>query len=380
MPSATRAPRSVVFLDDDPAVRLVRALVSAPLPAAIRDWLPAYFWPEPPPDPGTRFGAIRRSIGWPCDATGVHLADPVNAPPEVRDSIEAIVFRRGVVDRALVDALPRLRIIQRFGARTPGIDAATAAAISARRIAVCVFPRPSLASVAEHAIALLFAVRRRLRELDAATRAGRLARVDRPTSDPVTYNWTGAPATGLIRTSRIGILGLGEVGADLARLLGGLGAEVLYCNRRRLDPERERELQVEFRSLDALLAEVDALIVAATPPADGVAVIGAQELARMRPTSIVVNVARGSLIDESALADALERGRIAGAGLDVYAHEPLSPSSRLVRLSNAVLTPHVAGGTRTELLDEVAAVAANVAAALRGEPPAHQVSAAGGHP
>jgi phosphoglycerate dehydrogenase-like enzyme len=372
------AGRTVVFLDDDPAVRLVRALVSTPLPVAVRDWLPGYFWPEPPPDPETRFAAIRRAIGWPDAATGVHLPDPANAPAEVRDSIEAVVFRRGVVDRALVDALPRLRVVQRFGTLAPEIDPATANAIQARRIAVCVFPRPSLASVAEHAIALLFAVRRRLHELDAATRSGRLARDDPPARGPVTYNWTGAPASGLVRASRVGILGLGEIGADLARLLGGLGAEVVYCNRRRLDAERERELRVEFRSLDALLAEVDALIVAATPPADGLPVIGTQQLARMRPTSILVNVARGSLIDETALADALERGVIAGAGLDVYAHEPLSPSSRLVRLSNAVLTPHVAGGTRTQLIDEVAAVAANVAAALRGEAPAHRISAGRG--
>jgi D-3-phosphoglycerate dehydrogenase / 2-oxoglutarate reductase len=117
-------------------------------------------------------------------------------------------------------------------------------------------------------------------------------------------------------------------------------------------------------------------VLTATPASDGAPIIGADEIASMRPTAVLINVARGSLVDEAALVHALESKRIAGAGLDVYAHEPLAASSPLNRLPNVILTPHMAGQTRLRLFEEVSELLGNVATALRGGTPLHRVGAA----
>lgn len=363
----------VLFLDDDPAVRLMRALTLRRMPPEIRDWLPDYIWPETLREPQAYLAALRAKSGWPDDAEGIHVPDPARLSAEELASITAVVFRRGRIDRALLDALPNLRVIQRFGGIAPELDDEVAGEVAARGIVVCVFPRSSLTSVAEHAMALLLAVMRRLRELDMLTRSGVMARCDRSALGPVTYNWPRFADVPLVRGSKAGIVGLGDVGAEIARLLSAFGAEVSYCNRKRLPESRERGLGVRYLPLKSLLSSVDIVVLTAKPSADSSPIIGSQELAAMRPTTVLINVARGSLIDEVELIRALEDRRIAGAGLDVYAREPLAATSPLTRLPNVILTPHMAGRTRMRLFDEVSDIAANVAAALRGERPLHRV-------
>ena len=329
---------------------------------------PDYVWPEIIPEPGAYLGALRARAGWPEDAEGIHVPDPATLPADVRASITAVVFRRGRIGRPLLAALPSLKVIQRFGAVPPEMDDDVAPEVAARGIVVRTFVRGGLVSVAEHAMTLLLAARRRLRELDLLTRSGVTARCDRADLGPVTYNWTRFADVPLIRGSKAGIVGLGEVGTEVARLLSAFGAEVLYCNRNRLPVSRERELGVRYLPLPSLLAEVDALVLTATPSPGAPPIIGAAELAAMRPTAVLINVARGSLVDEAALVRALEDRRIAGAGLDVYANEPLAVTSPLTRLPNVILTPHVAGQSRMRLFDELCELAASLAAALRHEP------------
>lgn len=370
-PGAVR--QRILFLDDDPAVRLMRALTLRQLPREIRDWLPGYIWPEVLPEPGAYLGALRANAGWPDDTEGIHVPDPATLSAEELASITAVVFRRGRIDRPLVDALPNLRVIQRFGGVVPELDDEVAAEVTARGIVVCVFPRSGLTSVAEHAMTLLLAAKRRLRELDVLTRSGATARSDRSALGPITYNWTRFADVPLVRGSKAGIVGLGDIGAEIARLLSAFGAEVLYCNRNQLPASRERELGVRYLPLKSLLAEVDTVVLTATPSADGAPILGVEELAAMRPTAVLINVARGSLVDEAALVQALASRRIAGAGLDVYAQEPLAATNPLTSLPNVILTPHMAGQTRMRLFEEVGELAANVAAALRGEHPLHCV-------
>ncbi len=370
--------RRVLFLDDDPAVRMLRALTLPRLPAAMRQWLDGYIWPEVVPEPDGWFAALRSRAAWPDDLEGFHAQDVAALDPDLREAVVAVVFRRGRVEAAWLDVLPALRVIQRFGDTVPEVVAPAAARIAERGIVVRTFRRRSLVSVAEHALALLLAAKRRLRELDAAARSGTIARPSVQPLGPVTYNWTRFADVPLLDGSRAGIVGLGEIGSRVARMLQAFGADVVYCNRRRLAPERERELGVRYAPLPALLAESDSVILAATPPADGAPIMGAAELAAMRPSAVLVNVGRGALVDEPALVRALESGRIAGAGLDVYAQEPLAATSPLVRLPNAILTPHVAGQTRLRLFDEVGDAAAELAAALAGRA-APAVAAGGRH-
>jgi len=286
----------ILFLDDDPALRLIRALTLRQLPPEIRDWLPGYIWPEILPEPGAYLGALRANAGWPDGTEGIHVPDLVALAVKDRASITAVVFRRGRIDRGLLDALPNLRVIQRFGGVVPDLDDAAAAEVIARGIVVCVFPRSGLRSVAEHAMTLLLAAKRRLRELDVLTRSGVAARSDRSAPGPITYNWTGFPDVPLVRGSKAGIVGLGDIGAEVARLLSAFGAEVFYCNRNRLPESRERQLGVHFLPLKSLLAEVDTVVLTATPSADAAPIIGAGELAAMRPTAVLINVARGSVL------------------------------------------------------------------------------------
>ncbi|OGA77299.1 MAG: hypothetical protein A3G81_09295 [Betaproteobacteria bacterium RIFCSPLOWO2_12_FULL_65_14] len=363
----------VLFLDDDPAVRLMRALTLRRMPPEIRDWLPDYIWPEILREPQAYLAALRAKSGWPDDAEGIHVPDPARLSAEELASITAIVFRRGRIDRALLDALPNLRVIQRFSRIAPELDDEVAGEVAARGIVVCVFPRSSLTSVVEHAMALLLAVMRRLRELDMLTRSGVMAPCDRAAQGPIAYNWSRFADVPLVGGSKAGIVGLGDVGAEIARLLSAFGAEVSYCNRKQLPASRERGLGVQYLPLRSLLSRVDIVVLTATPSADSSPIIGSQELAAMRPTTVLINVARGSLVDEAALIRALEDRRIAGAGLDVYAREPLPATSPLTRLPNVILTPHMAGQTRMRLFEEVSDIAANVAAALRGERPLHRV-------
>jgi phosphoglycerate dehydrogenase-like enzyme len=147
--------------------------------------------------------------------------------------------------------------------------------------------------------------------------------------------------------------------------------DVIYHSVPALPAGRERELGVAPRALDALLREADVvtLHVPGTVGNDGL--IGARELALMRPDAILVNTSRGRVVDEDALYDALASGRIAGAGLDVHRVEPRPPGDRFAALDNVVLTPHIAGGSRLDALRELAAVFENMRAVLAGGPPVH---------
>lgn len=368
-----REPQRILFLDDDPAVRLARAMTLRDLPADLREWLPGYIWPEHLPEPGAYLAALRTSARLPDDAVGIHHAEPASLSRAERQSVTAVVFRRGSLDRALLGLLPALKIVQRFASHPPDVDDAAAAELRARDIALCVFPRTGVASVAEHAMTLLLAARRRLRELDVLTRSGVTARTDRPDLGPVTYNWTRFADVPLLRGSKAGIIGLGDIGAEVAKLLTAFGAQVHYCNRNRLSDARERELGVRHLPLPSLLEQMDSIILTATPAANAAPIIGAAELARIRPTAVLVNVARGSLVDEAALVHALDSKLIAGAGLDVYAHEPLPATSPLNRLPNVILTPHLAGQSRMRLFEEVRDLLSNVAKALRGGAPLHRI-------
>ena len=196
-------------------------------------------------------------------------------------------------------------------------------------ITVCNCPGYSDNTVAEHALALLFAAARHVPRLDADLRAGR---------------WNQSSMGMELRGRRLGIVGFGGIGRRFAALARAIGMEVMVWTRNP-DPERARAAGVEFVPLDRLLAECDAvsLHLAGNPETEGM--IDAVAIARMKPGALFVNTARGELVDESALVDALRSGRIRAAGIDVYREEPLPPSHPFLGLDNVVLSPHVAYNT-----------------------------------
>lgn len=230
------------------------------------------------------------------------------------------------LDRSILEQLPTVRLVIRWGIGYEQVDLDDATELG---IAVANAPTYGTEDVAEHALALLLTLERRIVAFDGDMRKG---------------GWS-IPAPGSIRRIRgrtLGLLGVGRIGASLARRAQGIGLAVIGHDAHR-SPEDFAAIGVEPVSIDELAERSDyvSLHVPHTPATD--AIVDAAFLGRMKPTSYLINTARGKVVDEEALITALEAGTIAGAGLDVFGTEPLAVDSPLRSLPNVVLTPHYAG-------------------------------------
>ncbi|MCA1646956.1 MAG: D-2-hydroxyacid dehydrogenase family protein [Chloroflexi bacterium] len=223
-------------------------------------------------------------------------------------------------------AAERLELVAQTGRISPNIDAAAA---TERGIALVAAggQSGSHGAVAELGLALLLALARQIPGNDRRVRAG---------------DWV-APPTRMLGGMTLGILGLGNIGGHMAHVGQALGMDVIAWGPT-LTPERAQASGVEYVSFDDLFRRVDALFVSVKLSDQTRGIVGAAQLTAMKPTSYLINIARGPIIDESALVDALERGQIGGAGLDVYDVEPLPVDHPLTRLHNVVMTPHVGWG------------------------------------
>jgi hypothetical protein len=246
----------------------------------------------------------------------------------------------------LMDALPNLKIVAAMGAGYENIDAAAA---RARGIAVSYGRGTNTSSVADHAVALLFALVRDISASERALRQGEWAsaRAARP-------DLTGA---------RLGILGLGEIGKGIAERVAGFRMEVGYHNR------RERAgVPYRYLASPAELARWCDFLVVATPGGDTTKhIVDAAVLQALGPAGYLVNIGRGSAVDTHALADALQRSKIAGAALDVFEGEPVLPPV-LKTAPNLVVTPHIAGFSPGAYEGYVRSVVDNIEASLEGRP------------
>ncbi len=260
------------------------------------------------------------------------------------------------IDAEVIAAGPRLKLIASMAIVPAGVDVAAA---TARRIPVTTIPPLVTEATADLHWALLLAVARRVVEADQALRAGVFP-------GGQSAHLVGADVHG----QTLGIVGLGRVGEAVARRARGFGMRILYTKRHRLQASVESALGATYVALDALLRESDFVSVNVALTPETVHLIGARELGLMRPSAFLVNTARGPVVDEKALVEALRSGTIAGAALDVFEQEPrVEPG--LLTLSNVVLTPHLgsaAGGTRARI---AAIVAENVVAAIQGRRPPH---------
>lgn len=249
------------------------------------------------------------------------------------------------IDAALIEgAGPRLRLIANFGV---GVDNIDLEAARARGIAVTNTPGVLTEDTADLVLALILMTMRRLGRGERALRAGQW-RGWGPTDQ------LGASLTG----KALGIVGMGRIGRAAALRAKACGMAIHYHNRRPLAPEDERALGARFwPDLDAMIAHVDVLSVNAPYAPETHHLIDARRIALMQPHAVLINAARGALVEEEALIDALETGRIAGAGLDVYPREP-EVDPRLVALETVVLLPHLGSATdetRTAMGEKVLA-------------------------
>lgn len=253
------------------------------------------------------------------------------------------------VDRELLAACPRVRIV---ATGSVGYNHVDLAACAERGVAVTNTPDVLTEATADLAWALLMATARRICESEHWLRAGKWGRW-------AFDQWLGADVYG----TTLGIVGMGRIGSAVARRARGFQMKILYHNRSRA--ANEAELGARRVDLDELLREADHVMLVLPYSAATHHVIGARELAAMKPTATLVNVARGGIVDDAALVEALRAGRIAAAGLDVYENEPaLNPG--LLTVPNVVLTPHIGSATRSSRLGMAMLAADNLVAFATG--------------
>jgi lactate dehydrogenase-like 2-hydroxyacid dehydrogenase len=262
------------------------------------------------------------------------------------------------VGKSLLDSAPKLRLVANIGVGHDNIDVP---ACAARGITVTNTPGVVDDATADLAFALLLAAARRVVDGDAFVRSGAWAAGTQPSMGVDVHHRV------------LGIVGLGRIGRTLVRRARGFEMTVLYHNRRRLPDGEELDLGVTYATLDELLTKADFVLLQIPASPETHHLIGAAELAKMKSTAVLVNTARGGVVDDAALIAALQKGTIAAAGLDVFENEPqVHPG--LLSLHNVVLAPHVGSATLATRHAMVRRAADNVIAVLSGAAPRDPVN------
>ena len=242
---------------------------------------------------------------------------------ELLQGASAVIARATQFPAAVLDAMPNLRVVARAGV---GFDKVDVAAATANDVVVTITPNSNYEAVAEHALSLIFALAKTLVSGDKTVRAGKWSRMPRRP----------------LRDSTLGIVGLGRIGKSLA--LRALAMKMHVVATEQLPDESFVEKHdIELVDLDNLLETADFVSLHCPLTDETRGMINSERLALMKPTAALVNTACGGLVVESDLADALESGGIASAGLDVFEQEPAARGNRLFELDNVIVSPHVAG-------------------------------------
>lgn len=263
-------------------------------------------------------------------------------------------FIRTMSDQELL-AARRVKLIQLMSV---GYDKFNLEGARRARIPVALNGGANAIAVAEHAIMLMLATLKHLTELDKMVRTG---------------GWRseshGGPRVYELWSSTVGILGMGRIGQEVAKRLRGWDAKLVYYDPYRLSPDREREIGVTYLPFDELMRKADVVSVHVPLNAETRHLVNARALGLMKPTAVLVNTARGGLVDEQALVEALRSRTILGAGLDVLNEEPPPNDHPIFGLDNAILTPHMAGPTWQSWPRRFANSFENIARVQRGEKP-----------
>jgi glyoxylate reductase len=273
--------------------------------------------------------------------------------------VEGVVTSSTPVSAELVEQARRLRVVSTVGVGYDNIDVA---ACTRRRIMVTNCPGVVTEATADLSFALLLAVARRLVEADRYVREGQWRY----------WQWGNMWGTNPSGKT-LGILGFGRIGQAVARRARGFSMRIIYHDMVRPTPEVERDLGAQFMDRETLLREADFLSIHVPLSPDVIHLISAPELAMMKPTAFLINTSRGKVVEESALIEALQSKRIAGAGLDVFEFEPqIHPA--LLAMPNVVVTPHMGTATRETRLAMAMLAAENLLAALAGQLPPNLVN------
>lgn len=257
------------------------------------------------------------------------------------------------IDAEMIKSAPKLKLLHKWGI---GVDKFDLDAARAARIPVAITAGANAGAVSEHTVMLMLATYRRLALADRKLRDGIWIR---PQIRGQAYQLSG---------KTVGLLGFGNVGRMVAHRLAGFNVTILYHDIRRADMATEKSLRVKPVTLDELLERSDVLSLHVPLTRVTRGMINGDAIARMKTGAILINAARGEVLDEPALYDALVNGKLHGAGLDVFAKEPADPANPLLKLDQVVVTPHTAGSAIDLVADIARHAFTNMQSVLNGEP------------
>lgn len=357
-------PKPILIVEDDVWARLI-GVVLDPTTSAQRLAAFADFVSPDLPDFRGWCDDVRQAAGslFPSDVRLVASA------AELRQNLasaEAIVTEALPIGAQELALAPRLKAVHKYGMLFRNIDVSAAAA---RGVKVLGIRRRANISCAEHAFALMLALSRQMHRLTGLISVAQLAGLGRdykPFDRRHTpgANWGRFSGTRALNGSTIGIIGLGEIGREIALRAAAFGMAVFYFQRTRLSAADEASLNATYRPLEALLADSDWVIPQLPLDATTLHLLNRERLALLKPGACIVNVSRAEVIDRDALLEALRSGRLGGLALDVQYEEPGRADDELLAFDNVVLTPHMAGSPRLNGLQDIAEVIENLARAL----------------
>ncbi|HXF67310.1 MAG TPA: NAD(P)-dependent oxidoreductase [Burkholderiales bacterium] len=343
-----------LVVEDDPFLRLAQVILDPSTPAA-RTAAFAHFVAHEEPDFTGWCARLRARLErlYPSEVRLVR--DPEQARSALPGARALIVESLAVGEREIAAAGGALRAVQKYGSVLSNVDAQACARCGVR---VLVLRRRANMACAEHALALLLALARRIPETAGRVSVEQLraagfspTRYDR--EHTATANWARVTGISTLFRGQLGIVGLGEIGREVAVRAAAFGARLIYTQRRRLAPEEEARYGASYAPLEELLARSD-FVTLHLPLNDATrGLIGARELALMKPSAILVNVSRPELVDRTALLDALAAGRLGGVGLDPHYDAPGRADDPLLGHRNVIVTPHLAAAPRYNALEDI---------------------------
>lgn len=282
---------------------------------------------------------------------------------------DVLVVQKEPVSDDLLATSDKLRLLMKMGRVYDHIDME---AVRKRNIPMAISPRKGPNCVAELALTLMLALSKELLRSHNHVSNGDYRQLglkpQQTTERAYAFKWMQQNIQE-ISGRTLGLVGMGEIGAELARRARVMGMNILYHKRTRLSTDLEDQFEVSYSDLHSLLEASDYVCLAVPHTPETERMIGREELRLIGPQGYLVNIARGGLVDEAALVQALQKREIAGAGLDVFAYEPLPYHSPLCQLENVILTPHIGGGSGSNATQELAAALAEVTSILAGEHP-----------
>lgn len=355
----------VLAVEDDPFTRIIQVVLDPAAPAA-RCAAFADFFAHDLPDFAGWCAALRQKLAalYPAAVKLVSTQDELGAAlPGAR----AVVVESLALGESEIAAAPRLRIVQKFGTLTGNIDAA---ACARRGIRILTLRRRANVACAEHALGLMLALARRLCETDGLIsveqlRAAGYAPKMFDRAHTAGSNWARIAGLRTLHGKQLGIVGLGEIGRELAVRAAACGMRIVYTQRHRIDNALELRYAASYRPLDQLLAQSDFISLHVPGGAATRGLIDRRALELIKPGAFLVNVSRAELIDRTALLDVLAAGRLGGFALDTPYEEPGRADDPLLGFPNVIITPHLAAQPRFNALEDLEELLLNLSQALQ---------------